>query len=96
VRALQQAITAKAAHLRAGARVYISSRKQQACRAAEESLSQFGTVSAIACDVSSEQQCRGLIDTLIASVNGEGLTAAAFTAPPDAPRRASVHEFPSH
>ncbi len=64
MRALQQAITAKAAHLRAGARVYISSRKQQACRAAEESLSQFGTVSAIACDVSSEQQCRALIDTL--------------------------------
>jgi NAD(P)-dependent dehydrogenase (short-subunit alcohol dehydrogenase family) len=51
-------------YLRAGVRVYISSRKEQACQEAERSLSKFGEVSAIACDVSSEDQCRALIDAI--------------------------------
>ena len=49
-------------YLRAGARVYISSRKPEACRAAQEQLSEFGEVDAIPADVSSEEQCRALID----------------------------------
>jgi NAD(P)-dependent dehydrogenase (short-subunit alcohol dehydrogenase family) len=49
-------------YLRAGARVYISSRKPEACRAAREQLSEFGEVDAIPADVSSEGQCRALID----------------------------------
>jgi NAD(P)-dependent dehydrogenase (short-subunit alcohol dehydrogenase family) len=49
-------------YLRAGVRVYISSRKPEACRAAQQELSQFGDVQAIPADVSSEEQCRALID----------------------------------
>ena len=51
-------------YLRAGARVYISSRKQQACTETQAWLSQYGEVHAIACDVSSEQQCAALIDAV--------------------------------
>src|SRR5262245_9616959 len=51
-------------YLRAGARVYISSRKNQACLEAVDTLSEHGEVHAIACDVTSEQQCRTLIDTV--------------------------------
>ncbi|KXF51337.1 3-oxoacyl-ACP reductase [Rhodococcus sp. SC4] len=51
-------------YLRAGARVYISSRKEEACRKAAQDLSQFGEVVAIPCDVSSEEQCRALIDEI--------------------------------
>ncbi|WP_431972014.1 SDR family oxidoreductase [Nocardia sp. bgisy134] len=57
-------------YLRAGARVYISSRKQDACDEARKALSQYGDVHAIACDVSSEQQCRALIDAIAAREPG--------------------------
>ncbi|MEP7026651.1 MAG: SDR family oxidoreductase [Actinomycetota bacterium] len=43
--------------LDAGARVYISSRKADACAAAEKELSQFGRVSAIPADLSTEAEC---------------------------------------
>jgi NAD(P)-dependent dehydrogenase (short-subunit alcohol dehydrogenase family) len=43
--------------LQAGARVYISSRKADACAAAEQELGQYGTVTAIPADLSTEQEC---------------------------------------
>jgi NAD(P)-dependent dehydrogenase (short-subunit alcohol dehydrogenase family) len=43
--------------LEAGASVYISSRKADACAQAEKELSQFGTVSAIPADLSTEAEC---------------------------------------
>jgi NAD(P)-dependent dehydrogenase (short-subunit alcohol dehydrogenase family) len=43
--------------LQAGARVYVSSRKVDACAAAEQELSQYGTVTAIPADLSAEQAC---------------------------------------
>jgi NAD(P)-dependent dehydrogenase (short-subunit alcohol dehydrogenase family) len=43
--------------LTAGARVYISSRKADACAAAEQELRQYGTVIAIPADLSTEQEC---------------------------------------
>lgn len=49
-------------YLRAGARVYISSRKPDACAAAENELSQFGEVHAIPANVADEAQCRTLVD----------------------------------
>jgi NAD(P)-dependent dehydrogenase (short-subunit alcohol dehydrogenase family) len=51
-------------YVRAGARVYVSSRKPQACEEAQRALSQLGEAHAIVCDVSSEEQCRELIDTV--------------------------------
>ena len=43
--------------LSAGARVYISSRKAEACAAAERELSQYGPVTAIPADLSTEPEC---------------------------------------
>jgi NAD(P)-dependent dehydrogenase (short-subunit alcohol dehydrogenase family) len=43
--------------LEAGARVYISSRKADACAAAELELSRYGTVAALPADLSTEQEC---------------------------------------
>jgi NAD(P)-dependent dehydrogenase (short-subunit alcohol dehydrogenase family) len=43
--------------LAAGARVYISSRKADACAAAEQELSQYGSVTAIPADLSTEPEC---------------------------------------
>ena len=43
--------------LAAGARVYVSSRKPEACAAAEQELSQYGTVTAIPADLSTEPEC---------------------------------------
>ncbi len=43
--------------LEAGARVYISSRKADACAAAEQELARCGTVTAIPADLSTEQEC---------------------------------------
>jgi len=43
--------------LEAGASVYISSRKADACALAAKELSQFGTVSAIPADLSTEDEC---------------------------------------
>lgn len=48
--------------LSAGARVYISSRKEAACEQACETLSSFGDIQAIPCDVSTEKECQALID----------------------------------
>lgn len=48
-------------YLRAGVRVYISSRKPEACRRAQELLSPLGDVRAIPADVSNEDHCRELI-----------------------------------
>jgi NAD(P)-dependent dehydrogenase (short-subunit alcohol dehydrogenase family) len=71
-------------YLRAGVRVYISSRKADACAAAQERLSQFGEVHAIPCDVSREDQCADLIgqvsareDKLHILVNNAGATWGA-------------------
>jgi NAD(P)-dependent dehydrogenase (short-subunit alcohol dehydrogenase family) len=46
--------------LQAGARVHISSRKADACAAAERELSQYGTVVAIPADLSAEAECQRL------------------------------------
>jgi NAD(P)-dependent dehydrogenase (short-subunit alcohol dehydrogenase family) len=43
--------------LSAGARVYISSRKADACATAERELSQYGPVTAIPADLSTEPEC---------------------------------------
>ena len=73
-------------YLRAGLRVYISSRKPDACELAQQELSQFGEVHAIPADVSNEDECRALInqaaaqeDSLHILVNNAGATwGAAF------------------
>jgi len=49
-------------YLRAGVRVYISSRKADACTAAAERLSEFGEVHAIPADVSREDECAALVE----------------------------------
>lgn len=71
-------------YLRAGVRVYISSRKPEACRQAEQDLSQFGEVHAIPADASREDQCRSLIEAIAARedrlhilVNNAGATWGA-------------------
>lgn len=71
-------------YLRAGVRVYISSRKPEACRQAEQDLSQFGEVLAIPADASREDQCRSLIEAIAAReerlhilVNNAGATWGA-------------------
>lgn len=46
--------------LQAGARVYISSRKADACAAAEQELKEYGTVTAIPSDLSQEGECQRL------------------------------------
>jgi NAD(P)-dependent dehydrogenase (short-subunit alcohol dehydrogenase family) len=43
--------------LEAGARVYISSRKADACAAAQDELGQYGTVTAIPANLSAEAEC---------------------------------------
>ena len=43
--------------LQAGARVYISSRKADACEAAAKELQEYGTVEAIPADLSTEDEC---------------------------------------
>jgi NAD(P)-dependent dehydrogenase (short-subunit alcohol dehydrogenase family) len=52
--------------LQAGARVYISSRKADACESAQQELSQFGDVAAIPADLASESECRRLADEVTA------------------------------
>ncbi|WP_194910990.1 SDR family oxidoreductase [Catenulispora rubra] len=47
--------------VRAGAHVYISSRKAEACAAAEKELSQYGEVTALPADVSAQENGRALI-----------------------------------
>ncbi|MGH3564316.1 MAG: SDR family oxidoreductase [Mycobacterium sp.] len=71
-------------YLRAGARVYISSRKADACQRAEQELSRFGAVHAIPADLSREDECHALIDTVAAHadrldilVNNAGATWGA-------------------
>ncbi|MFE1879189.1 SDR family oxidoreductase [Streptomyces diastatochromogenes] len=50
--------------LRAGVRVYISSRKADACAQAEKELSQYGEITAIPADVSTEDGCRALVEQI--------------------------------
>ncbi|WP_099024274.1 glucose 1-dehydrogenase [Mycolicibacterium palauense] len=79
-------------YLRAGARVYISSRKPDACAVAAQRLAEFGEVYSIPADVSDEQQCRELVEQLAARedsldilVNNAGATwGAPFDAFPAA------------
>jgi NAD(P)-dependent dehydrogenase (short-subunit alcohol dehydrogenase family) len=70
--------------VRCGARVLVSSRKQDACKAAEEKLSALGECRAIACDISTVKGCRELAgavasheDRLHLLVNNAGLTWGA-------------------
>jgi len=67
--------------VRAGARVYISSRKVDACKAAEAELSKQGVCIAIPCDISTLDGCKVLTaemeareDHLDLLVNNAGLT----------------------
>ena len=57
--------------LQAGARVAISSRKADACEAAQAQLSEFGDVTAIPADLSRNDECLRLADTVTA--DGQGL-----------------------
>ena len=50
--------------LEAGARVYISSRKADACAAAERDLAQYGMVAAVPADLSSEAGCLQLAEEI--------------------------------
>lgn len=50
--------------LEAGAKVYISSRKADACDAAVEELRQYGDVAAIPADVSTDAECQRLMGEL--------------------------------
>ena len=50
--------------LRGGARVYLSSRKADACAEAERELSRFGEVTAIPADLSVVEECGRLIDRI--------------------------------
>jgi NAD(P)-dependent dehydrogenase (short-subunit alcohol dehydrogenase family) len=50
--------------LEAGARVYISSRKADACAAAERELAQYGTIVAIPADLSTEAECLRLAEEI--------------------------------
>jgi NAD(P)-dependent dehydrogenase (short-subunit alcohol dehydrogenase family) len=70
--------------LEAGARVYISSRKAGACAAAAAELAQYGTVSAIPADLSTEAECLRLAaevgqheEALHVLVNNAGATWGA-------------------
>ena len=70
--------------VRCGARVYVSSRKEDACAAAEQSLSEHGECIAIPCDISSVEGCERLAgeiaareDRLNLLVNNAGLTWGA-------------------
>ena len=70
--------------LQAGARVYISSRKADACAAAEEELKQYGSVKAIPADLATEEECvrlasevRSQEDALHILVNNAGATWGA-------------------
>jgi NAD(P)-dependent dehydrogenase (short-subunit alcohol dehydrogenase family) len=70
--------------LQAGARVYISSRKADACEQARAELSAFGTVHAVPADLSTEEECRRLArevgqheDELHILVNNAGATWGA-------------------
>ncbi|MCF2571117.1 SDR family oxidoreductase [Brevibacterium sp. UCMA 11754] len=52
--------------LRRGARVYISSRKVEACESAAAQLAPLGEVTAVACDVGRPQDCEALIEEITA------------------------------
>ena len=91
-------------YLRAGARIYISSRKPDACAAAQDALAEFGAVQAIPADVSTEDGCRALIDavaertdSLDILVNKAGATwgACSRRLPPTPSRPASSTSDPS-
>ena len=67
--------------VRCGARVYVASRKQDACMAAERALGVHGHCEAIAADLGSVAGCRALADAIAAReqrldllVNNAGLT----------------------
>ena len=67
--------------LRAGARVYISSRKVDACEEAQSKLSEFGECTAFPCDISTLDGCKQLAgeiakreEKLDILVNNAGLT----------------------
>ena len=67
--------------VRAGARVYVASRKVEACRETEQDLSKYGVRNAIPSDVSMVGGCRELAEKLTAQenelrilVNNAGLT----------------------
>ena len=67
--------------VRCGARVYISSRKEDACRDAEKQLSEFVECVAIPCDISTIEACQQLANeiqsresSLDILVNNAGLT----------------------
>jgi NAD(P)-dependent dehydrogenase (short-subunit alcohol dehydrogenase family) len=70
--------------LQAGARVWISSRKAEACEQARAELSAFGTVHAVPADLSGEEECRRLAavvgereDEVHVLVNNAGATWGA-------------------
>jgi NAD(P)-dependent dehydrogenase (short-subunit alcohol dehydrogenase family) len=51
-------------YVEAGARVYVASRKAEACEATAKELSQHGTCIGIPADLGSEQGCRALADAI--------------------------------
>jgi len=78
--------------LEAGARVYISSRKADACAAAERDLNRYGMVAAVPADLSSEAGCLQLAEeigqreqSLSVLVNNAGATWGA-----------PIEEFPAN
>jgi len=72
------------AYVRRGVRVYVSSRKEDACREVAERLSSFGSCVALPADVSTDDGCRSLVSdlsthesTLDILVNNAGATWGA-------------------
>jgi NAD(P)-dependent dehydrogenase (short-subunit alcohol dehydrogenase family) len=77
--------------LEAGARVYISSRKADACAAAQRELSQHGTVAAIPANLSTEAECVRLAD----EVGGQEQAVHVLVNNAGATWGAPLEEFPA-
>lgn len=70
--------------VRGGAKVYVSSRKVDACEAAEAALKEYGDCAAIPCDIGTLEGCRALASEIASRepqlhilVNNAGLTWSA-------------------
>jgi NAD(P)-dependent dehydrogenase (short-subunit alcohol dehydrogenase family) len=78
--------------LQAGASVYISSRKPEACNAAVEELSKYGVVLSVPADLSREEECLRLAEEVGRSEEGVHILVNNAGANWGAP----LEEFPAH
>ncbi|MEW2355536.1 SDR family oxidoreductase [Spirillospora sp. NPDC029432] len=81
--------------LQAGAaKVYVSSRKPEACEQAAEELSQYGTAIPVPANVGTEEGCLGLAEAVASRQGGEPLHILVNNA--GATWGAPLEEFPAH